>query len=153
MCNGTLKVLDFGLSVQREHATELAGTLAYIAPEVLAGEPATAAADLYAVGVLAYELFAGDHPFPTENSSQFVRDVLNQPPDLDVLRRHALTIRLTEIIGRLLSKSPEDRYPSAQAVIGALGQALERPDLTAGIRRRARELFESGAFRRARART
>jgi tetratricopeptide (TPR) repeat protein len=130
VCGGTLKVLDFGLSVKRDHAGELAGTLAYIAPEVLAGESATAAADLYAVGVIAYELFAGAHPFPAENTSQLIRAVMTEPPDLEALVP-AFGGGVAAIVGKLLSKSPADRYTSAQAVIGALGQALERLDLTA----------------------
>ncbi|RPI97244.1 MAG: serine/threonine-protein kinase PknK, partial [Chloroflexi bacterium] len=138
---GSLKVLDFGLSVQRAHGSELGGTLAYIAPEVLAGQPPTEAADLYAVGVLAYEMFAGRHPFPTDNISQLIRQVLGESPDLGALRfppikggsparqSARLAAAMTAIIGRLLAKTPSDRYPSAQAVIGALGEALERSDL------------------------
>jgi hypothetical protein len=143
--SGSLKVLDFGLSVRRDHAAQLAGTLAYIAPEVLAGESATAAADLYAVGVMAYELFASVHPFPTENTSQLIRDVMTKPPDLDALTP-ALGDGMVAIIGRLLSKSPADRYTSAQAVIGALGEALERPDLTAESAGQRESLLQAARF-------
>src|SRR5262249_4485576 len=58
-----VKVVDFGLSASVQEASGTVGTLAYIAPEVLQGEAPTAAADLYAVGVIAYEMFAGRHPF------------------------------------------------------------------------------------------
>jgi serine/threonine protein kinase/tetratricopeptide (TPR) repeat protein len=80
-----LKVLDFGLAVEPEHAKDMAGTIAYMAPEVLQGRQATRGVDLYAVGVMAYEMFTGSHPFDTENLQKLVWDVLNSVPDLTVL--------------------------------------------------------------------
>ncbi|MCA9999124.1 MAG: serine/threonine protein kinase, partial [Anaerolineales bacterium] len=59
----TVRVLDFGLAVTKEQATESVGSWLYMAPEVLLGQPASEASDLYAAGVLAYRLFANDHPF------------------------------------------------------------------------------------------
>jgi serine/threonine protein kinase len=60
---------NFRLAVAREHFAgknqDIYGTPAYLAPEVLEGQPASAASDLYAVGLIAYELFAGRHPFNT----------------------------------------------------------------------------------------
>src|SRR5687768_17534625 len=71
---GMVKVLDFGLAMsQRENSKlpgsskTMVGTYAYIAPEVFRGEAQTIQSDLYAVGVMTYELFAGRHPFDTKN--------------------------------------------------------------------------------------
>src|SRR5258708_18345088 len=64
-----VKVLDFGLSLEVGQVQDSSGTLAYMAPEVMKGERASIAADLYAVGVMAYELLVGHHPFDTDNIS------------------------------------------------------------------------------------
>lgn len=85
----SVKVLDFGLAMARgvktEENEEVAGTLAYIAPEVLQGLPAEEPADLYAVGVIAYQIFTGRHPFNTSNLGQLINDVLMSSPDLSPL--------------------------------------------------------------------
>ncbi|MDX2162239.1 MAG: tetratricopeptide repeat protein [bacterium] len=61
--SGEVKVLDFGLAMERRAEGEIVGTIAYMAPEVLSGLPHTPASDLFAVGVLAYELLTGKYPF------------------------------------------------------------------------------------------
>lgn len=81
--NGQAKVLDFGLAVAREQASGFVGTLAYMAPEVVKGEPHSEASDLYAVGVIAYEIFAGHHPFKIKTDlNHLIADICNVPPDL-----------------------------------------------------------------------
>lgn len=83
----SVKLLDFGLSVDAEavqtdnSGDEIVGTLAYMAPEVLQGEKATASSDLYAVGVMAYELFVGSHPFDMSNISTLIMHVISTEPD------------------------------------------------------------------------
>jgi len=87
----TVMVLDFGLSVdteslqQDQEDTKVVGTLAYMAPEVLQGEKATSASDLYAVGVMAYELFVGFHPFSSENVGNLLMKIITENPDYSVL--------------------------------------------------------------------
>ncbi|MGB0386032.1 MAG: protein kinase domain-containing protein, partial [Ardenticatenaceae bacterium] len=116
-----LRVLDFGLSISQEtKLTSAGGTLLYMAPELLNQEAATQASDLYAVGVMAYQLFARRHPFDT-TSYAFVDQVLNQVPDLTVL---GLDEPLANVIARLLAKKPADRYLSAEACLRAIQAAL-----------------------------
>ncbi len=82
--DGNVKVLDFGIALPEwyeEDQDVLVGTLAYIAPEVLRGEPTSMAADLYAVGVIAYELFSGKYPFDTSSQNALIMAVLNTKPD------------------------------------------------------------------------
>lgn len=91
---GQVRVLDFGLSQandtgEDDSTSEMAGTLAYVAPEVLRGESASEQADLYAVGVMAYEMLAGRHPFDVTNVSQLINDVLFTQPDITPL--HGIT--------------------------------------------------------------
>ncbi len=86
---GQVKVVDFGLSVARERAAsgEVAGTLAYLAPEVLQGRAASEASDLYAVGLLAYELILGRYPFRFDDPADLIFDVLQSEPDLSDLEQ------------------------------------------------------------------
>jgi serine/threonine protein kinase/tetratricopeptide (TPR) repeat protein len=85
VCDNQVKVVDFGLSKQIAPAGSIVGTPAYIAPELLQSDPATPASDLYAVGVMAYELLTGQHPFDTSSMRQLFHEVINLPPDLNLL--------------------------------------------------------------------
>lgn len=77
-----VKLVDFGLAVAQEQAKGLAGTVAYLAPEVLRGQSPTVASDLYAIGVMAYELLVGRHPFDVSVVGKLIHDVLSSEPDL-----------------------------------------------------------------------
>lgn len=119
---GRVKVLDFGLSMRREEQQEAPeGTLGYMAPEVLQDGNSSEPADLYAVGVIAYELFTGGLPFYRPSLEKMVKAICEESPDL---AHPDLPLHLQEIIGRLLAKDPDNRYPSAEAVIKALGEAV-----------------------------
>lgn len=83
--DGQAKVLDFGLALEPAQAREVAGTLAYMAPEVLRGEGVTPAADLYAVGVMAFEMFTCRHPFSGTDLDSLIRAILSDAPDLSAL--------------------------------------------------------------------
>jgi serine/threonine protein kinase/tetratricopeptide (TPR) repeat protein len=76
------KVLDFGLATTELDADSIAGTPAYIAPEVLLGEAATVASDLYAVGVIAYEMLAERHPFDTSSLDKLISQTIETNPNL-----------------------------------------------------------------------
>lgn len=122
--DGQVRVLDFGLSVihDQPEADMIVGTLPYMAPESIQGFAITPSADLYAVGIMAYEMLAGRHPFTASSVSKMIYDTIHMPVDLQALDCSA---PLKPIIGRLLAKTPEDRYPSAQAVITALNEATD----------------------------
>lgn len=123
--DGNIKVLDFGLSVRREQgATDASGTLSYMAPEVLLGQVADERADLYATGVIAYELFTGLLPFDDLSIYALIDKVLNRPFDLTPLKR--LPREVSSIITQLLAKNPAERYQGADEVIAAFGQATGR---------------------------
>lgn len=119
----TVRILDFGLATTQKSTMQAAGSIPYIAPEVWEDQPHSEAADLYALGIIAFELFAGRHPFDV-NSHRFIDQVLDEPPDLSLL--HA-SPGVTAVIGHLIEKTQEKRYPSAEACIAAFSQAINQP--------------------------
>ncbi len=127
---GQVKVVDFGLSVETrtasmKHSTQsTAGTFAYMAPELFHGAPISRASDLYAVGVIAYELFSGHHPFSVNNLALLINEILNKPVDVHNI---GLEEDLAIVLERLLAKSEKARFSDASEVIHALCQAANLP--------------------------
>lgn len=122
---GQVKVLDFGLAKrlpEREkaegtYATEsliqegaIAGTLPYMAPEVLSGKPADARSDLWALGVVLYEMAAGQLPFRGQSGYELSSMILRDPPPP---LPENVPAGLRAVITRLLAKEPGLRYRSA----------------------------------------
>lgn len=118
------KVLDFGLAQAEADvaAGTVSGTVAYLAPELIQGGAATVASDLYAVGVVAYLLLAGRHPFDVTGSLQrLFSQVLGEAPDLG-----PLPPALRPVIGRALHKDPAERHPDAWTLLRDLAAAVDR---------------------------
>jgi serine/threonine protein kinase/tetratricopeptide (TPR) repeat protein len=124
---GQIKVLDFGLSVTREqidpNSDIIAGTVDYIAPEIFWGDPPSELSDLYAVGVIGYELFANKTPWSAEVVDGLVEEIVNKTPDMSVIPNRAIV----PVLMQLLSKRPEQRYASAEEAIEALSAAIGQP--------------------------
>lgn len=122
-----LKVLDFGLAVARGTKSptgELLGTLLYMAPELFQGDAGGPETDLYAVGVMAYELLVGHHPFAhCTDASSLLSATLTETPDLSPLAQWPA---LSALIGSLLSKDPALRPASAERVLQRLLSFLDR---------------------------
>jgi hypothetical protein len=130
----SVRVLDFGLAQLEEADTltaagDVPGTLAYIAPERLAGREATGAADIWAVGVLLWEALAGRHPFSAVSPLETAKRIGEGAPPLSRLRPD-LPRKLTSAVDSMLSLSPSQR-PGAKAAAMRLRAAWselgERP--------------------------
>ena len=127
--DGQVKVLDFGLSTYLEAleppGTSWVGTFPYMAPEMLRGEQITIATDLYALGMVAYELLIGKYPFDLHDR---VRLEAHIRETVLPCAGDELDDRLRPVLARLLAKNPRNRYASADetvyALAAALGQAL-----------------------------
>jgi len=129
---GRAKVLDFGLAKRvNEHAIDeatrsqasltqpgaLVGTLAYMAPEQLRAEPADARSDIWALGVVLYEMAAGSRPFQGKTGFELSSTILSQPlPPLP----DNVPVELRAVIERCLEKAPARRYQRAGEVRAAL---------------------------------
>lgn len=84
---GQVRVLDFGLAVMHNQSREddSFGTIFYLPPEIYEGGVYSQAGDMYALGVMAYEMLAGRHPFYGDDVSDFIDRVLTAEPDFSVL--------------------------------------------------------------------
>lgn len=122
--DGQLYVVDFGLAhmVGQGPDDVLSGTLLFMAPEVVQYQQAVPQSDLYAAGLIAYEMWTGDYPFAVSSITQFIANLLTLEADCGRLPRG-----VGLIVERLLAKDPQDRYRDAQETIHALCAALERP--------------------------
>lgn len=138
-----VKVIDFGLARQRDDDAALAGsgdtisgTPEYLAPEVIRGRPPTAAADLYAVGIMLYELLTGGTPFAGGPAVRVLERHLRDSVVPPSLRRpdRLIPSALDRVVARALAKDPALRFPDAAAFRAALTDALLGFDLDAPFR-------------------
>jgi tetratricopeptide (TPR) repeat protein len=121
--DGWLKVLDFGLAksllLESETTTDtagerLAGTPPYMAPEQLRGEPADHRSDIYAAGMVLYEMAAGRRPFPDAHGARLISAILHDSPPPPSASNPRLSRALDGIILKALDKDPALRYQSAR---------------------------------------
>jgi serine/threonine protein kinase/tetratricopeptide (TPR) repeat protein len=135
--SGRIKVLDFGLALQAEPAgagpapsdaptvtldavPTVAGTLRYIAPEQLRGEPADARSDIFSLGVLFYEMVTGRPPFDGATALELTASVLKDEPAPVSRLRPDLPAHLDWLIGCCLEKNPGRRFQSARELYAEL---------------------------------
>jgi eukaryotic-like serine/threonine-protein kinase len=136
---GQAKVLDFGLAkilpsmddttlttVSLTETRPFAGTLPYMAPEQLKGGKADPCTDIYAVGMVLYEMATGQRPFREESNPKLIDEILHQPPATPRELNPAISVRLERIILKCLEKDPGNRYQRARELFDELGQ-LVRP--------------------------
>ena len=131
---GGVKILDFGLAKLQSGVDALrtnasgtvsgvmAGTAGYIAPEQLKDEPTDARADLFALGVILYEMLSGRHPFRCSSTFETLNAVLTvNPPDLSATNGQ-VPASLSSVVMRLLEKAPQARFQTAIDLAWALDQ-------------------------------
>jgi predicted ATPase len=135
--DGGLRILDFGIASLRRGLegtlpAATAGTLAYMAPEQLRGEEADERADLWALGVLLYEMAAGRRLFGSETEGELIREILHCDPEPLFEVRPGAPPSLDRIVTRLLARDREERFEDAGSARAALERV--RAELSATVR-------------------
>jgi tetratricopeptide (TPR) repeat protein len=124
--DGTTKLTDFGVVKQLEapslltQAGRLVGTIAYMAPELIAEETVDARTDLYGLGAILYTMLTLRRPIEADSVAGYLSRNLSEPPQPPHEIDPSVPQRLERVCLRLLEKHPDLRYPSARAVLEAL---------------------------------
>lgn len=135
--SGRSLVTDFGIARTADSSLTatgmFVGTPAYLAPEQVTGEPSDHRADIYALGVMAYELLAGQAPFIGATPTAVLMKRLAGPPEPITSVRKDTPAELAAVIDTCLASDPEQRFQSAADIVAVLGGDLTRtPTLSGG---------------------
>ncbi|GEM_PF-1218150 len=131
--DGCLKLMDFGIAQILDHQKltmtgQLLGSPSYMAPELISGKPVDARTDLFAVGIMLYQLSTGTLPFAGRNP----HEVLNRIADAQYTRPSEICPRVDEelesIIEKALARNPSERFQTARAFARELDDYLGRVD-------------------------
>jgi serine/threonine-protein kinase len=120
---GQVRITDFGLAAPMEQITAADardGTPAYQSPEQLAGHEVTTRSDIYALGLILYELFTGKKPFASTDRAELARSHAEDPPSRPSSHVSGLSSAVEQIILKCLEKEPRDRPRTAYEVHAAL---------------------------------
>lgn len=145
LADGQVKILDFGLAREMtaaSGATEtqaaltdpgtVLGTAGYMAPEQIRGQQVDGRADLFALGIVLYEMLTGTRAFARETTAETLTAILKEdPPELTTARTD-LPPALDRIVRHALEKNPAERFQSARDVIFALDALLGSSPISAG---------------------
>ena len=140
------KVIDFGLAAMKAASDEtrltdpafFLGTLAYAAPEQMRGETVTAGTDVYALGMIAYEMLTGARPFDAGNRATLIHQTLTERPVSPAVHQGGLPEAIDRAVMRALEKDPGERWRSVTDFVNALREAVgdaepERPEAGGGL--------------------
>ena len=130
--HGTAKLLDFGIARVLNDAglTQVGvrvGTLSYMSPEQVNGERLTFASDMYAFGVLLFELLTFQLPYGADADNEFFGAILRSPPRIELLQQAQVPAEVITLVSRCLEKEARNRYASFGEICAVL-QRYVNPD-------------------------
>ena len=130
--DGSIKILDFGIatakgSMQLTQANNVMGSVHYLAPELAKGEAASPQSDIYALGIVLYEMLAGDVPFKADQAVQIALKHMREPvPDVRLINV-SVPQSIANVITRATAKDPNNRYGSCREMLQDISTCL-RPE-------------------------
>ncbi len=128
--DGKLKIMDFGIAKLKSSSgltktgTSL-GTLSYMAPEQAQGESADHRSDIWALGVVLYEMLTADLPFKSEHEAGLLYLIVNEEPPIPSLMDRKIPHQMDVVTKKMLAKNREQRYQTMDEVLKALADARE----------------------------
>ena len=132
-----VKLMDFGIARSADwgitEAGMAVGTAPYMSPEQVRGEPATPAVDIYAFGILLFELITGKRPFEGGSYEEIFGQVLFSQPNLDALRETDAPKAACDIIRTCIEKEAPKRFPTMKPVVAALQSCISDKFFTTQI--------------------
>lgn len=134
----TVKIADFGIARKRngpkltEHGG-VVGTIEYVSPEYMLRSQVDWRSDIYALGILAYELITGDAPFKGESAYASISKRLQSDPEPPSARRSECPISLDAVILKALERDPEQRYQSATEMFYDLQRVAAELDVASVV--------------------
>jgi serine/threonine protein kinase len=132
-------LIDFGIArlqgaSRATAAGALVGTPQYISPEQARGKECDHSSDLYALGIILYEMVTGEAPFRGSSTVSIIMQHINEPPTPPHLVNPAVPVELSEVILKSIAKAPSDRFQSASEMTIAAARALNVPVPTSLLR-------------------
>ena len=130
-----VKILDFGVAVRSDTdnaasggTAAIAGTLPYMAPEVLRGSVADARADVWAVGIILHEMISGERPFTAPSDAALMYAIIESEPAPLTDVTDAIPVALTALVSEMLAKDPANRPDDGTALLARLERVSARTE-------------------------
>ncbi len=141
--SGTAKILDFGIALGEGSTIKtktglVMGTPNYMAPEQISSEVVDHRADMWAVGVILYELLSGERPFSASTIPGLVYQIVHSPPPPLDERKLGLPPKLVPVVERVLQKNPDQRFRDLAHLARTLEKVMGAPVVTIEISPEAR---------------
>ena len=132
--DGQVKIVDFGLAklagqTEFEKADTISGTAAYMSPEQIRGEGVDHRTDIWSLGVVLYEMAAGQRLFNGEYEQAIMYSILNEEPESLTSLRSELPAKLDRIVTRALAKSPGERFQRVEEMLAALKELSQEREI------------------------
>ena len=144
--DGQVKIIDFGLAKLKGHTiltktgTTL-GTVAYMSPEQTKGAKVDQRADIWALGVMLYEMLAGENPFKGDYEQAVMYSIVSEDPEFITKIRSEVPAKMEQILEKALAKNPDKRFQTTEEMLEELKNVME--ELKEG-RRKKQPLYRLG---------
>ena len=139
--NGFLKLMDFGIAQSKTFDSnltqtgEVIGTPGYLSPEICTGQIVDKRSDIYSLGIVLYQMLAGDVPFDTTTPYRLLKDIVES----DIANIQEVNPKVDDktaaILLKMIDKNPENRYQSCQEILDELGKVEKNSDLESILHR------------------